>query len=533
MRMGAVVEATKCFTDKDINGLMEFQQIIIDNSAMWLNALDDLGRVTHWNRAAEEISGYPREEVLGRTDIFDMLYPDPNYRTAIFARAMDIIQQGFKLENFETTITCKDGTQKILSWNSHNLTNQQGEVIGSIALAKDVTEAREAQRKLELALEEAKAGIRAKDRFIASISHEIRSPMNAIVGMMTMLERTVLNEVQKEYINIARQASRSLLKSIDDLLDVAKLATGHYCVQSVPCELSGLLHDVTEMLRIEAGRKGLELRLELSPDLPGCVMLDPERLQQVIINLTNNAVKFTDQGEIVVSASVSTDGARLLFSVRDTGIGVADDKLGDIFKPFIQADGSITKRFGGLGLGLSIVGQLIELMGGRIWVESTPGVGSTFFFELSLQACAAQPVALDAAMEKVVSRQRLHVLLAEDSPLNAMVIQHYFSEFDHQLELVENGVEAVDKVRHQAFDLILMDIQMPVKDGLTAVAEIRGIETALKRAPSHIAALSAFASQQEKERGFAAGCNDYLVKPLEHEQLVALLDKVTALKSAR
>lgn len=503
---------------------MEFQQIIIDNSAMWLNALDDKGQVTHWNRAAEEISGYDRREVLGRTDVWEMLYPDEEYRNTIFSRAMDIISQGLKIENFETIITCKDGSEKTLSWNSHNLTNLKGEVVGSIALAKDVTEAREAQQQLERALEEAKAGIRAKDKFIASISHEIRSPMNAIVGMLTMLERTPLLKEQKDYLHVARQATHSLLNSINDLLDVAKLATGHYSITSEPTHLSTLMHDIAEMVRVETDKKQLSLDMQLDEGLPETICVDSNRLQQIIINLAYNAVKFTEYGGLKIS--VRRFGDMLRVTLRDSGIGIPTSKIDDIFKPFVQADDSITKRFGGLGLGLSIVHQLVQLMGGDICVESQEGRGSQFVFEIPLLACEMPVSADEGVPPQPDSARGLRIMLAEDSPLNVLVIEHYLSELNHRLDVAGNGAEAVALFSQNDYDLVLMDVQMPVLDGFSAIAKIREYEKAQGRPACRIVVLSAYASKEEQEKGVLMGANHYLVKPLEYDQLISLINAV-------
>jgi len=524
-------------SDMDFGELKEFHRTIMDNSAMWLNALDKNARVVMWNRAAEKISGYCKEEVLGRDDIWRLLYPDDAYRDYVFSRARDIIEQGLELENFETTIRCKNGSERVLFWNSHDLKDAHGEVIGSLALARDVTDIRHSQEQLKHALERAEAGSRAKDRFIATTSHEIRTPITAIMGMLDMLDSTELSGQQQEYLDVARTATNILSTTMEDVLDVARLKGGQYQLNETAGELKASLENIATILGNDAGKKGLGFESEISSELPANITIDHARLHQVLMNLGYNAIKFTDSGTITLHADLAEGRPnRVRFVVSDTGIGIADEKLATIFQPFEQADNSTSQNYGGLGLGLSVVSQLLELMRGSIEVSSVVGVGTTITLEIPF--VAVDPASVGGSEQRAERRaandqQSLRILLAEDNELNVFVITSLLKELPHTIEVVSNGKEAVERYEAEHYDLVLMDIRMPKLDGNRAMQMIREIEQRAERDTSHVVALTAHATEEDRVKGLQIGFDDYLTKPINQSQLIEIVEQAGRSPSRR
>ena len=424
----------------------------------------------------------------------------------------------------------------------HEVLMSNGYLVGT---RSDITELKEQelrlqQAKLEAELaagraealaEEAAAANRAKSSFLATISHEIRTPMNGVLGMAELLRDGDLNPEQCEQVEAIRASGVVLLSLIDDILDLSKIEAGRLELDPIVFEICALIDGIVEMMVARASIKGIDLAVSVAPEVPHFLLGDLGRLRQILINLLGNAIKFTERGGVrleVECLGPVGEQVRLLFSVVDTGIGIDADVCERLFEKFVQADSSTTRRFGGSGLGLAISRELAEIMGGRMEVASAPGVGSTFTLQLDLPVidkprCAPlrapdqQPVDGQAWLEEACRQvPALHVLLVEDNEINRSLGAGLLARDGHRVDVACDGREAVAKIEAARYDLVLMDLQMPEMDGLTATQEIRE-RLGLIGLP--IIAVTANAMKGDRERCLQAGMNDYITKPIDRERL--------------
>jgi signal transduction histidine kinase len=395
------------------------------------------------------------------------------------------------------------------------------------AIHERTRELEDSRDQLEVAKEQAERSDRAKSEFLATMSHEIRTPLNSILGTASLLEESTLSGEQKEQVSILNRAGHRLLTLINEILDLSKIEAGKLNLESVPFSVREVLADLQGLMGNRARLKGIMLESICPPDVPERSLGDPDRLAQVLLNLVSNAIKFTERGGVTLNVEIvrrDQQAVVMRFSVTDTGIGIAPDKQQRIFESFVQADQDDARRYEGTGLGLAISRRLVELMGGHLYLESEEGEGSVFWFDIRLLNAQPGEVATRAAVADrapgFAIQPGLKILLADDNPDNRYLVQVYLKHAEAALQIVENGREAVDRVRVESFDLILMDIQMPVMDGYEAVRAIREWEASSGRSRATILALTADATREAYNKAIAAGCNGYLTKPIQKNTLL-------------
>jgi len=463
------------------------------------------------NEAFTTITGYSSEEAVGeKPSILKSGAQDPDYYRELWAAITAgaswrgvLINTRRNGENYHASLTVSPV--------------KQGE--GYVAIQRDITE-------IVAARDRAEEATRAKSTFLANMSHEIRTPLNGIIGIGQLLERLPLGETEREYVEVIRRSSRALLDVVNDVLDYSKIGAGHMELEKLPFSLGELLDDCLSMAKTAAKERDLDLVCDSEQGLPGMIVGDPGHLRQVLVNLLSNAVKFTESGQVILRVrAVSCESATqvcLRFEVQDTGIGIAENKQADLFSAFTQADPSTTRRFGGTGLGLAISQSLVTAMGSSIQVKSAPAEGSCFWFELGFEV--ADDVAPGAQRAESGVAQRPNgpprVLVAEDNAVNRLVAVRLLQAMGAQVQVAQDGQQALSAARAHAFDLILMDVHMPVMDGLEATRRLRA-------SPPHskvpIVALTAAVSPEDRVACAEAGMTDYLSKPFRGEDLQRLL----------
>ena len=538
----------------DISRRVQAEQQLRASEERWQLALrGNNDGLWDWNARTNEVFFSPRwKQMLGYEDHELENRPEEwecRVHPGDLPRVQELIQRHLTRETdfyaAEYRMQARDGSYRWILARGQALWDEQGRAVRMVGSHSDITERKLAEEALKLAKEQAEMASRAKSEFLANMSHEIRTPMNGVLGMIDLVLDTQLSGDQREFMDTARHSARSLLSLLNDILDLSKIEAGRLEIGATEFSLRKSMDEAVRMFGVVARQKGLELSVEIQAEVPDQIVGDSMRLRQVISNLVGNAIKFTDSGGISVNVAVderTLDRAALHFQVRDTGLGIPEDKQAWIFEAFRQVDGSTTRRHEGTGLGLAICTRLVHLMGGRLWVESRPGAGSTFHFTAPFRLCAARHetessgvlnagVAKLAAAVESAPGSAVRILVAEDNPVNQTLILNILKKAGYSAVLAVNGTEVLAAIEREHFDLILMDVQMPLMDGFDATAAIRKAE---KGTGSHVpvVAITAHAMQGDRERCLAAGMDDYLTKPLDLAKLRATLKKWTSANSA-
>jgi PAS domain S-box-containing protein len=457
-------------------------------------------------------------------------------------------------ENFEDECRLKRASDGSFRWHLTRalpMRDDRGKILQWVGTATDIDESKRSEAALQEANDElglrvlqrtselraakeaAESANRAKSEFLANMSHEIRTPMNGIIGMTDLVLETEIDREQREYLGMVKTSSEVLLGLVNDILDFSKIEAGKLELEAIRFNLRDCVSAALTPLTIRAQKKGLELRTDIASEVEQSLIGDSMRLQQILLNLADNALKFTKHGSIVVQVTTAEgpcDGQRCLrFSIKDTGIGIPPEKQEMIFKAFAQVDGSTTRTYGGSGLGLAIASQLVEKMHGKIGIVSTVGVGTTFHFTAWFRAAQAFPetaVLVPGKVRIAHATVSLRILLADDNAINRALVAGILNKRGHSLVQAANGHEALASARSESLDLILMDVQMPGIDGFEATRLIRAEEPLGRRTP--IVAMTAHAMVGDRERCLAAGMDDYLSKPLDKAALLAIIERVSA-----
>ena len=480
------------------------------------HSLDADGRILRMNDTELRWLGYAREEVVG-TRYADLMTP----------ASREVMRQNFPafkdrgwVDGLEFELVRKDGSTFPVLLSATAVTDAGGRFVKSRSSIFDLTERKRLEETLRHAKEEAESASKAKSTFLANMSHEIRTPMNGILGLTELVLEGELDPQQRQHLGMVRASAEALLGIINDILDFSKIEAGKLTIEQIAFSPAALVQGAVALFQARALEKNLHLTLSLPEHPPAALLGDPTRIRQILLNLIDNAIKFTQQGKIVLRVSFEAEGDAIAcrFMVEDSGIGLSADAQSRLFQAFSQADSSTTRRYGGTGLGLAVSSQLASLMGGQLTVESTPDQGSRFTLLLRLSPTELALVELPAPPALQLKGR---ILVVEDHPVNQKVLAHQLREMGLQHALAANGTEALERLANEAFDLVLMDWQMPEMDGLEATRRIRQLPTDVHHIP--VIALTANANSVFRETCLAAGANDYLSKPYSDAALAAVL----------
>jgi len=480
------------------------------------------------NDAFAQMCGRPAKEIEGC--IATALFPAAR-ANEICAQDKQVLDTLEKLSS-EKWVDYPDGRRILLDTLRSPLRGEDGKLLGILSIGRDVTERKKAEEEIRHAKDLAEEATRMKTDFLANMSHEIRTPMNAIIGLTHLALKTDLSPRQRGYIGKVQTSGQHLLGLVNDILDFSKVEAGKLEIVHADFELDRLLENVGSLIGEKGSAKGLELVFDIAPGVPARLVGDALRIGQILINYANNAVKYTQNGRIVIATRVLERTARdilLYFSVTDTGIGLTEEQVGRLFQSFQQADSSTTRKYGGTGLGLAISKSLAQLMGGEVGVESQFGRGSNFWFTARMGLCdgiglepQARPISdsENACKAAAAVARNARILLVEDNDINQIVAREILQDAGYTVEVAENGRVGLAMVQAGSFDLVLMDMQMPEMDGVTATREIRKLP-AFAALP--IVAMTANAMQRDRDRCQEAGMNDFVAKPFDPDELCAVL----------
>ena len=482
---------------------------------------NETGRLLEANSAASALYGYSREDLLAMRNV-DLSY-EPEKTRGVGNNSHP--EQGQILNIPERIHRKKDG-EPITVEVTGRFFFHHGRAV-HIAAIRDITERKRAEGALIQAKEEAEGANQAKSTFLANMSHEIRTPLNGVMAMLQVLETTQLDAEQRRFASMALTSSQRLGRLLSDLLDLSRIETSRLTLMSEEFSPWELIDSVSDIFHLAAGEKGITLECAVDPSMPHSLAGDETRLRQILFNLVGNAVKFTEQGSVrlkMIPISTEDDVVHVLITVTDTGIGISAEDRARLFQPFVQAENSYTRKFQGAGLGLSIVRSLVTLMDGHIIMDSNPGEGTEVYVNLPLRlgTTSAKPA---RAQAKPGTPRNMHILLAEDDPSNAFAVRALLEKRGHAVTVAGNGMEALELLENTSFDLVLMDVQMPVMDGIDAVRAIRASSSLGPKKDIPVVALTAYAMDSDRETFLTSGMNDCLTKPVNSEDLYETLER--------
>jgi PAS domain S-box-containing protein len=500
------------------------------NSAVVIT--DNQGKIEYVNKAFEKLTHYTFQEVFGRRpgDLLQGPDTDPQHVQNISNALRNHLSTTQEILNYT-----KEGNPYWVSSSISPVFDDHG-LRNFIAVQYDVTEQKAKEQELRDSKDEAQTSAKLKEQFLSNMSHEIRTPMNGVIGIANiLLDDTTLSDKQREYINHIHYSASNLLTVINDILDFSKINSEKLTFEAVNFDLHQVFNALHNTIGFRAKEKGVAFELEIDPKMPKFVCGDPGRLNQILLNVVGNAIKFTELGSVTVDAKINmytADGPQITVAVKDTGVGISKEKLDTVFEEFQQENSYVSRKFGGSGLGLTISKQLVEMYGGSIHLDSVEGEGTTVTFTIQL----ANPIVEISEKQHQIHRNRIEhvdhpnsngerVLLVEDNIMNQIVAQSPIEKAGYELEVANNGLEALEKIKSHDFDLILMDVQMPVMNGLEATIKIRELKPDIP-----IIAMTASVMQHDLDRCFAVGMNESISKPINTKEM---LSKISSLiKSA-
>lgn len=525
-----IVNSLLTKTSEDLKSALQKQEsqaemlnILLDTIPALVYFKDSDLRYQIVNKAFIEFSGFARSEVIGKTlkEVFHHYLPEGRYQ----ALEKQVIKDGSFFYNVEELV--EQNEKKI--WVHTNIApvrSKEGKIIGLIGISWDISSQKNHEQQLRHARDMAEEGVRIKDLFLTNMSHEIRTPLNGIIGMAEILRQTSLQKNQKDYLTSLLNSARHLMGLIEDVFEFSAIETGKYKPEEDKFSLTRLLDQVKEEFKNETDNKGIKIQVNIDKRLPQLFIGDKGSLRIVLRNLLSNAIKFTHEGHValIVKPEKSLKNSRLTirFEVKDTGIGIKDVYINKIFESFSQVDISTTKNYQGTGLGLAISKRLVEIMKGKIGVQSAEGKGSVFWFVIPLKVEVPEEETFDES-RIIELLKEFRILMVEDNLINQKISKVILEKSGCKLDVANNGKEGLEKYKENPYDLILMDIQMPVMDGLEATRKIRQFEKKQGERHAFIVALTANAMESDREKAKESGMNGFIAKPFNPKELLKIL----------
>lgn len=519
------------YLERAINESREIFKVVFEHSPAAITVTDKDERIMAWNPMAEKLLGMSRKDLFNKP--VHELYPDDEWKRM---RELNIRKTGM-LSDIATKVVCKDGKLLDVNASISVLKDNHGRIMGAIGILHDMSRQKKVEEQMLQARMSAEEANNAKSVFLAKMSHEVRTPMNAIIGMLDLTLDTRLTEEQQENLKVAKDAAANLLSLINDILDLSRAEAGKVVIEELEIQVADIVKNVCKALAVLARHKGIDVLWTIDPKIPRLLIGDPVRLRQVLLNIVSNAVKFTNKGHVkvgVVLESINGKDCMLRFEVVDQGIGIPAKNLATIFDVFTEAHNTTARRYGGTGLGLAICKKLVEMMRGSLSVDSIEGKGSTFTFSIIFgikQGALGRPGVDTAAEEEAGNAlpeelKDLRILVVEDNAVNLRIAVKTLEKFGWKAKTAAHGQEALDCMNKETFDVILMDDQMPVLGGIETTAVIRREE---KQTGMHlpIIAMTANAMAGDREKYLAAGMDGYVSKPIDrnllYEEIIKLV----------